>query len=94
MIKEQETIIRLLDALYPGVKIYLFGSRARGTAKPFSDIDLAIDAGKKLNFVEVAIAKNVIEGLNMPITVDVVDMHSIPESLKAIILKEGVIWKQ
>jgi predicted nucleotidyltransferase len=94
MIKEQKTIIRLLNALYPGVKIYLFGSRARGTAKPFSDIDLAIDTGKKLTFIEIAIAKNVIDALNMPITVDVVDMHSIPESLKTTILKEGILWEQ
>ncbi len=93
MIKEQETIIRLLDALYPGVKIYLFGSRARGTAKHYSDIDLAIDTGKKLNFLEIAKAKNVIDGLNMAVTTDIVDMNSIPETLRATILKEGIVWK-
>lgn len=93
MIKERETIIRLLDALYPGVKIYLFGSRARGTAKEFSDIDLAIDAGRKLNFLEIAKARNVIDALNMPQTIDIVDMNSIPELLHNTILKEGVIWK-
>jgi uncharacterized protein len=94
MIKEQEIIIRLLDALFPGVKIYLFGSRARGTARPFSDIDLAIDTGKRLNFLEIAKAKNVIDGLNMPMTTDIVDMHSIPDTLRDTILKEGIIWNQ
>jgi predicted nucleotidyltransferase len=49
MIKEKEIIIRLLDALFPGVKIYLFGSRARGTHRPTSDIDLALDAGRELS---------------------------------------------
>jgi len=93
MIKEKETVIRLLDALYPGVKIYLFGSRARGTAKEFSDIDLTIDTGKKLNFLEIAKARNVLEALNIPQTIDVVDMHSVPETLRMIILKEGILWK-
>jgi predicted nucleotidyltransferase len=40
--------------------MYLFGSRARGTHQPSSDIDLAIDAGRKLDFLEVAQARNVL----------------------------------
>jgi predicted nucleotidyltransferase len=46
MIQEKETIIRLLEALFPKVKIYLLGSRARGTYSVTSDIDLALDTGK------------------------------------------------
>ncbi len=94
MIKEQEIIIRLLDALFPGVKIYLFGSRARGTAKPFSDTDLAIDTGKKLNFLEISKARNVLEGLNLPLMIDVVDMNTIPDDLHTTILQEGIVWKK
>jgi predicted nucleotidyltransferase len=30
-------------------KIYVFGSRARGACKPFSDLDLAIDLGRKIS---------------------------------------------
>ncbi len=93
MLKEQEVIIRLLDALFPGVKIYLFGSRARGTNRPSSDYDLALDAGRQLTFQEIARARNVMETLNIPEKIDIVDMHSIPEDLKNIILKERIIWK-
>lgn len=93
MIKQRDVIIRLLDALYPGVMIYLFGSRARGTNAPGTDIDLALDAKRKLSIEEISTAKTVLEGLYLPWAVDVVDMHSIPQYLKDVILKEGIIWK-
>jgi len=35
--------ISILSVLFPNAKIYLFGSRARGTHEQKSDIDLAID---------------------------------------------------
>ena len=92
MIKEKETIIGLLKALYPAIKIYLFGSYARGTQTRGSDIDLAVDTGSALSIGEIARIKNIIEALNIPQTVDVVDMHSIPQELKKVILTEGVLW--
>lgn len=92
MIKEQETMVRLLEALFPGVKIYLFGSRARGDHRPTSDIDIALDAGRKLSFLEIARARNVLETLNLAQTIDVVDVQSVPDYLKATILKEGIAW--
>jgi predicted nucleotidyltransferase len=93
MIKEQETIVRLLDALFPNVKVYLFGSRAQGTNRPTSDIDIALDAGHKLSFLEIAQARNVLDTLYIPEKIDVVDIRSVPEDMKNKILKEGVLWK-
>lgn len=93
MIKEQELIVRLLEALYPGVKIYLFGSRARGTHRPGSDIDLAIDCGRKLSFQEIGRARGVLEGLYLSLQIDVVDFCSISPELRETILKEGIVWK-
>lgn len=90
---KKDTIIRLLDALFPGVKIYLFGSRARGTHRETSDIDLAIDAGRKLTIHEIAQARNVLDTFPMGQTIDVVDMRSIPDYLKEIVLTEGIVWK-
>lgn len=70
MIKEKDTIIKLLTALFPDAKIYLFGSRARGDYKTTSDIDLAIDSKAKLSSLDLVKAKNIIEALNIPQTVD------------------------
>lgn len=93
MIEQKDTIIKLLTVLFPNAKIYLFGSRARGTHKAWSDIDLAIDDNREISHYDLAQAKSVIEGLTMPYTVDIVDINNIPEELKNIILKEGIIWK-
>jgi len=93
MVEEKKLMVELLTALFPDSKIYLFGSRARKDYKESSDIDIAIDIGRKMTIQELSRAKNVLEGLNIPEKIDVVDMQSIPENLKTIILTEGIIWK-
>lgn len=93
MIKGQNIIVQLLDVLHPGIKIYLFGSRARKTNRPTSDIDLALDVGRVLSLTEMGPMRNIIDALNIPQKVDIVDMNAIPQDLKDIILKEGIAWK-
>jgi uncharacterized protein len=92
-VPQQETMIKLLTVLFPPAKIYLFGSRARGDYTERSDIDIAIDLGRQMEFSEVAQARGVLEGLNLPEKIDVVDMYSIPTAMKERILREGVLWK-
>lgn len=92
-VPQQETMIQLLTVLFPSATIYLFGSRARGDHTERSDIDIAIDLGRQMEFREIARARGVLEGLNLPQKIDVVDMYSIPAAMKEFILKEGVLWK-
>lgn len=89
----QEKMLRVLTALFPDAKIYLFGSRARGTHNEFSDVDLAIDAGHKMEFRATGEAKDVMEALYIPYKVDVVDFHRVSEELGKTILSEGIQWK-
>jgi len=42
---------------------------------------------------EIAKARGVLDGLNLPEKIDVVDMQSISQDMKGFILKEGVLWK-
>lgn len=93
MIEQKEKIIGLLNALFPNIKIILFGSQARGDYTEKSDIDLAIDIGRKITVLELAQVQNIIEALNIPQKVEVVDMHRIPNDIKKSILDEGIIWK-
>jgi len=92
-VPQEETMIQLLTVLFPSATIYLFGSRARGDHTDRSDIDIAIDLGRKMEFREIAKARGVLEGLNLPWKIDVVDMHSISDAMKGFILKEGIVWK-
>lgn len=76
-------ILRALDYHFPQKKtIILFGSRAQGTHKPGSDIDIAIDIGEPIKLRDMVRTRITLENLSVPFNVDIVDMYSIPEELK------------
>ena len=79
----------LIDTL-PDEHIYLFGSRARGEASPYSDIDIAIEGSRPLK-KELAQVRFTIEESGLPYKVDLVDLAQAPY-LQTIIHKEGVSW--
>jgi len=89
----KESIIKIITAFYPDAKIYLFGSYARGTAKQGSDIDIAIDTGKRLNLHEWQFLWNLLDALPTVQKIDLVDMYRIPDAMRESILTEGVAWK-
>lgn len=91
--EHQEKMLAILNSLFPDAKIYLFGSRARNTHTDSSDVDIAIDAGHKMDLSAVGEARDVMEALYIPYKVDVVDFHRIPEGMQTMILSEGVRWK-
>lgn len=75
------------------VKIYLFGSRARGTNTPGADIDLAVDCGKKLEIGVRSKIQDLLRDVNVPFFVDIVDMNTADENILSEIKKDGVVWK-
>ena len=91
--KVKEQIIKVIEIFFPDAKIYLFGSRARGTHNERSDIDIAIDAGRLLTMSERGQLNNMIDALNIVQEVDIVDFNNVPEALKNNILREGIMWK-
>jgi len=91
--KTKQKIIALISALIPEAKIYLFGSRATGKHTQWSDIDIAIDVGKKLDRALVGEVINVVAGTDIVYKVEIVDVHSVSEDMRKSILEERVIWK-
>lgn len=89
----KDKIVAVVSALFPNAKIYLFGSRARGTHGEWSDIDIAIDAEKKLPRVDVGEVRDMLRESNIPYKIDVVDLHGVSEEMRKMILQEGVLWK-
>ena len=93
--RNQDKLVKMLDVLFPGCKLYLFGSYARGDQKVSSDVDVAIDAGRRITAAEKGQAMNIIEALNIPQKIDLVDLNAaIPQELKDAILREGIVWQQ
>jgi len=89
----KEKIIGILTVLFPKAKIYLFGSRARGTYSKKSDIDIAIDEGKEIRPMRMGEAKGMFEASTIPYKVDILDFHCTSDKMRSNILKEGILWK-
>lgn len=88
-LKNLQLIAQILGQhLSAETKIFFFGSRARGHAKPFSDVDILIDAGKPLSLAHYSSLITAFDESLLPYKVDVVDAHSISEEFKKSIHKE------
>lgn len=91
--KTKNKIVGIISVLIPEAKIYLFGSRARGSYKKSSDIDIALDAGKPLENVDVDEVKSMLNESNIRHLIDVLDFHSVNASMQESIVQERVVWK-
>ena len=74
------------------VRIYLFGSWARGEAKRSSDVDIAIESKEDMSFL-IGEFREALENSCIIYNVDVVDMNFATESLCKKIREEGIVWK-
>lgn len=88
----KQKIVGLLLVLFPGAKIYLYGSRALGTHRERSDIDLAVDLGVEEDPVRLGEARSVLGATHVPYRIDLVDLNAVSPALYETILKEGFIW--
>lgn len=93
-IKYKDIIIKIIGIYHPDAKVYLFGSYARGTNEPGSDIDIAIDVGRKLTLSELRDPARLIKALPMSPRVDLVDLNRVPPKMKKEIVEEGTLWKK
>ncbi len=73
----------LQDYFSKPVKIWVFGSRATGKARKYSDLDLAIDAGRLLSLKELAALSYAFEESLLPYKVDIVDLKAINPAFRA-----------
>ncbi|MEX0719192.1 MAG: nucleotidyltransferase domain-containing protein [Balneolaceae bacterium] len=88
--KNTAILFHILEKNFPDCRILLFGSRATGKAKNYSDIDLAIDCnGSALPLMKLADAKQDFVESDLPYLVDLVDLNNIDNSFKEKILSEA-----
>lgn len=66
-------------------KFYIFGSRAKGTYKDYSDIDIAIDNSEKISEKILQKISFEFEDSTFPYEVDVVDSNSVSDNFKSLI---------
>jgi predicted nucleotidyltransferase len=84
-------VLDILRAHLPSsTKAWVFGSRATGRARRYSDLDLAIDAGRRLTLDETARLAEAFSDSDLPYRVDVVDWHDIDDRWRQTIMAERV----
>ena len=75
----------LREHLPPGVKVWVFGSRANWTTKDSSDLDLALEGESRLDLEIVNTLEDAFEESSLPYTVDIVDIHRVSDRFRRII---------
>ncbi|MGZ3782410.1 MAG: nucleotidyltransferase family protein [Pseudobdellovibrionaceae bacterium] len=93
---ENEIIIKkiLIDFLSTRKKfsVFVFGSRATGKNKKYSDIDLWIESEPELLQNEITNLMDIFEQSDLTIKVDIVTEETCLLVYKERILKEKVLW--
>lgn len=69
-------------------QLFVFGSRATGTAAKFSDYDIGILGKRSLSFESLALIKEALEDSDLPVRADIVDFSLVsPEFKKTALAK-------
>jgi type I restriction enzyme S subunit len=74
-------------------RVFFFGSRTTGQAKPFSDIDILIDAGKPLSLAQLASLNSKFDEALIPFKVDIADAYAINRGFSQAIRDQLILFK-
>lgn len=85
----------LNDRLPKGTLAWAFGSRVTWTAKPFSDLDIALEGAAPLPPEVLIDLKEAFEASDLPWKVDVIDLNAVSPEFRAIVERQRVPadWK-
>ncbi|WP_243371146.1 nucleotidyltransferase domain-containing protein [Geotalea sp. SG265] len=89
-----DEVRRILEKSLPGYEVWAFGSRAKWTAKPYSDLDLAVISDRPLPIDLMADLRQSFEDSDLTIKVDVVDWATTSPAFRKIIEESKVVVKQ
>ena len=81
---------QIIAQVIPGAQVWVFGSRATGKARPFSDLDLLLTQPRKLNWAQRAALRDGFEASRLPFRVDVVESAGLAVGVAERILSERV----
>jgi predicted nucleotidyltransferase len=86
-----DAVVRILAKHVPEREVWAFGSRAGGTAKQFSDLDLAILGDRPISAGVLADLQEAFRESDLPFKVDVIDWATTQNHFRRIIEKEYVV---
>ena len=80
-----ETVQKILAQYVPQCEVRAFGSRVNGTAKNYSDLDLALVGRGKVDDDTLRHLREAFEESDLPLRVDVLDWCAISPSFRTVI---------
>lgn len=86
-----EIVRSILQTHVPQFEVWAFGSRAQWTAKPYSDLDLAVISTAPLSLAVSAALADAFAESDLPWRVDVVDWATTSASFRKIIERNKVV---
>jgi len=91
---EQLALVRRLLAEHvPECEVRAFGSRVKGTAKPYSDLDLVVTGTVKLERSRLNRLEEAFEESTLPFRVEVMDWWTLSVAFREAIAGEAVqVW--
>jgi type I restriction enzyme S subunit len=89
---EHAAIVRdvLRTHLPAGVRAYVFGSRAHGSARQYSDLDLALEWDRPLGLGLIGAITDALSESDLPYKVDIVDLATVAPAFRARIAKDCI----
>ena len=89
--EQRKMLTDFLRQYIPGVAVWAYGSRVKGTARKNSDLDLVAFATTEQR-PAVSELKEALDESNLPFLVDIHVWDEIPESFREIIRSEYLVW--
>jgi uncharacterized protein len=91
---EIRTVRTILDGVVGEAQVRVFGSRATGRARPFSDLDLLIVEPARLSWAQRAELHDRFEASALPFRVDLVEAEGLPAGMAARVAGESVALRE
>lgn len=80
--EQLHTVRAIIDRVLPGAEVWVFGSRATGHSRPFSDLDLLLTQPRSLSWLQRADLRDAFEASELPFKVDVVEAEGLSGGIK------------
>ena len=81
----------IVGQYFPNCEIRVYGSRVRGNARKYSDLDISIVGSAKLDRAQLMELRNAFDESDLPIRVDVHDWHNTSPEFQKIIEERYVV---
>lgn len=88
---EHWSLVRaILKEQVPECNVWAFGSRCQGRARPYSDLDLAIESDRPLGLARLGALAEAFSESDLPWRVDLIDWCSAGETFRRVIAQDRV----